>query len=96
MAVILVNRFHVHNGDVREFTRLWTEISKYMERQDGFASTRFSSSLREPQNFINVAVWDDAAAFKRAIEAEEFRKLSKPLAQLASAAPELYETIYES
>ncbi len=96
MAVTLVNRFHVHSGDIDAFARIWTDIAKYMQKQDGFVNTRFSRSLEDPTDFVNVAIWDDEASFRRALAREEFRRLSQPLAELATSAPELFETVYAS
>ncbi len=96
MAVTLVNRFHVHSGDIDAFTSIWTAIAKYMEKQDGFVSTRFSRSLDDPTDFVNVAIWDDEASFRKALAREEFRLLSQPIAKLATSAPELFETVYAS
>lgn len=96
MPVTLVNRFHVHNGNIDAFTRIWTDIAKTMEKQDGFLSTRFSRSLEDPSDFVKVAVWEDAVAFRQALAGEEFRHLSKRLAELATSAPELFESVYAS
>jgi monooxygenase len=96
MTVTLVNRFHDHSGDIDAFTRIWTDIAKYMEKQDGLTSTRFSRSLEDPNDFVNVATWDDEASFRKALARDDFRRLSQPLAELATSAPALYETVYES
>lgn len=96
MAITLVNRFHVHGHSIDAFTRIWTDIATYMERQEGFVSTRFSRSLKDPTQCVNVAVWEDEASFRKALAGEEFRRLSQPLAELASSAPELFETVYAS
>ncbi|MEJ2359343.1 MAG: antibiotic biosynthesis monooxygenase [Deinococcales bacterium] len=96
MPLTLINRFHVHSGNTDAFTRVWPDIATYMERQDGFVSTRFSRSLKDPTEFVNVAVWDDEGSFRKALESEEFQQLSEPLAELASSAPELFETVYAS
>jgi monooxygenase len=96
MPVTLVNRFHVHSGDIDGFTRIWIDIAKIMERQDGFVTTRFARSLEEPTRFVNVAVWDDEASFRKALATDEFRRLATSLAELASSAPELFESVYAS
>ena len=96
MPVTLVNRFHVHCGTTDTFTRIWIDIAAFMERQSGFVSTRFSRSLEEPTRFVNVAVWEDEASFRKALATEEFRRLAQPLAGLATSAPELFESVYAS
>ncbi|MEJ2293089.1 MAG: antibiotic biosynthesis monooxygenase, partial [Deinococcales bacterium] len=45
--------------------RIWADIATTMERQQGFVSTRFSRSPKDPIEFVKVAVWDDETSFRK-------------------------------
>jgi quinol monooxygenase YgiN len=65
--VILINKFSVDPEDFDRFLKGWaTEAEKFKE-QPGFISTQLHKGIGGSGTFINYAVWESAAHFKRAV-----------------------------
>lgn len=94
MAVTLINPFEVPGGRDEECLRLWDEVAAYMRAQPGFVSTRLHRSLRPEAHFrfVNIAEWESAEHFQRAISTEEFRRLAEAM-QNFPHHPTLYELV---
>ena len=91
--VTLINPFEVPEDEGEEFVARWQEAADYMRRQEGFVSTRLHRSLdpRAEFRFVNVAVWESAEHFGRAVGTPEFRELAQGMPY--PAHPALYESI---
>jgi heme-degrading monooxygenase HmoA len=89
--VVLINPFEVPEGKEEEFPRGWEAARDFMQRQQGYLSTRLHRSL-DPNarfRFINVAEWATPADFQTALTHPDFVKLRQatPFAHY----PSLYE-----
>ncbi|MGA8117301.1 MAG: antibiotic biosynthesis monooxygenase family protein [Actinocatenispora sp.] len=89
-----INRFTV-TGDAVEFERVLGTIGDHMRQQPGFRSARLYRSSRDPQVYVETAEWDDAAAHKKALDADGFRSMMGPLMKLASAEPGGFDLLVE-
>ena len=71
---ILINVFEVPSGHDDEFLEGWEEGKRLMEQRPGHVSTTLHRSLDPNARFryINVAVWESAAAFQAALTSPEF------------------------
>jgi Antibiotic biosynthesis monooxygenase len=66
-SVILKNKFSVAPEDFDSFLKGWaTEAEKFKE-QPGFISTQLHKGIGESGTFVNYAVWESAAHFKKAV-----------------------------
>ncbi|MFJ3927855.1 antibiotic biosynthesis monooxygenase family protein [Streptomyces sp. NPDC090022] len=90
--VTFVNKLTVH-GDVEEFLAAKERISAFMSAQPGHIAHRTLGSLGEPNVFIEIAEWLDAASHQAAMRSETFRELVGPLAALATPEPGLFRTL---
>ncbi len=93
--VILINPFEVHEGREDECLTFWEKAAEYMKRQPGFISTRLHKAVsREARfHFINVAEWESADHFQKAIESEAFKELTAPYMKVFPHYPGLYKVI---
>jgi len=93
--VTLINPFEVPAGKEEEFVERWKQAANYLREQDGFVSTRLHESLdpRAEFRFINVAVWESAEHFQRALGTPEFQVLAQGMP--FSGRPALYRVISE-
>jgi len=92
--VTFINRLTV-TGSVEEFEELLDGITEYMTAQPGFQSRRLYRSSRNPQVFVEVAEWSDAAAHSAAMRNPAFGERVGKLRALATAEPDMFATVDE-
>jgi heme-degrading monooxygenase HmoA len=66
-SVILLNKFNVNPEDVDEFMKRWAADAAAFKKQPGFISAQLHRGIAGSSTFINYAVWESAAHFKRAV-----------------------------
>ena len=89
-GVVLINPFEVPAGREAEFVARWQEAADYLRRREGFISTRLHQSLDPAAafRFVNVAEWESAEHFRRAVGTPEFQELARRMP--FSGHPALY------
>ncbi|MFJ8546470.1 AMP-binding protein [Streptomyces sp. NPDC093586] len=90
--VTFVNKLTVH-GDVDAFLAVKDKLTSYMSAQPGYVSHQTLRHAGQPNVFLELAVWQDAAAHRKAVRSEEFQSIVKGLGPLATPEPGLYETV---
>ncbi len=92
-TVILINPFEVPKGREDECLAFWEKAAAYMKRQPGFISTRLHRAISPEARFyfINVAEWESAEHFQKAVGSEEFKRLTEPYMAVFPHYPGLYE-----
>jgi quinol monooxygenase YgiN len=65
--IILLNKFSVGPGDFDEFLKAWAAEAEKFKEQPGFISTQLHRGIGGSGTFVNYAVWESAAHFKRAV-----------------------------
>ncbi|MFE7777906.1 antibiotic biosynthesis monooxygenase family protein [Streptomyces sp. NPDC057445] len=90
--VTFVNKLNVH-GDIEEFLAAKSRVTAYMSAQPGYVSHQTLRLVGAPNVFVELAVWEDAAAHRAAVTGEGFQELVRGLAALATPEPGLYETV---
>ncbi|MFE0773062.1 AMP-binding protein [Streptomyces sp. NPDC058861] len=90
--VTFVNKLSVH-GDLTEFLAAKSRVTAYMSTQPGYISHQTLRMVGAPNVYVELAVWEDAAAHRAAVTSEGFQRLVKGLAALATPEPGLYETV---
>ena len=66
--VILINKFSVDPKDFDQFQKAWAdEAAKYKE-QPGFISTQLHRGIGGSGTFVNYAIWESAAQFRKAVK----------------------------
>ncbi len=88
--VILINQFNVAPEGVEQLLRAWTEDAAFMKRQSGFISTQLHRGIAGSCVFINYAVWESVADFKRAFNHPEFQSHLKSYPPSTVASPHLF------
>ncbi|MFJ5049828.1 AMP-binding protein [Streptomyces sp. NPDC088719] len=93
--VTFVNKLTVH-GDVDAFLAVKDRLTSYMSGQPGYVSHQTLRHAGQPNVFLELAVWQDAAAHGKAVRSEEFQSIVEGLGPLATPEPGLYETVEAS
>jgi quinol monooxygenase YgiN len=65
--VILINKFSVDPNEFDQFLKGWAKEAEKFKEQPGFISTQLHKGIGGSGIFINYAVWESAAHFKRAV-----------------------------
>lgn len=92
--VTFVNKLTI-NGDVEEFFRIKDSLTEFMSAQPGYRSSSMLRQIGQPNVFIELAEWDDAASHQRAVRSDAFQARVKGLGGLATVEPGLYQEVAE-
>ena len=65
--VILINKFSVNPEDFDQFLKAWAAEARKFKEQPGFISTQLHRGIGGSGTFVNYAVWESAAHFKKAV-----------------------------
>jgi heme-degrading monooxygenase HmoA len=91
--VVLVNQFTVAPEDVERFLEVWAHDASFMRRRPGFISTQLHRGTAGSTTFMNVAVWESAAALGDAVRSTEFQNAIQRYPDSAVAAPHVFEKV---
>jgi hypothetical protein len=92
--VILINKFSVASEDFDSFLQGWTTEAEKFKKQPGFISTQLHKGIGESGTFVNYAVWESTAHFKKAVNVvmnPEDRMSAYPASTVAS--PHLFKKV---
>ncbi|MFE3323240.1 antibiotic biosynthesis monooxygenase family protein [Streptomyces sp. NPDC059176] len=93
MATV-INRLRL-TGDREEFERLLGSMTAYMKSRPGFVSHRLYRSARNPEVYVELAEWRDAADHQAALRSQEFQAHIPQLMKHAEAEPDVFEPVVD-
>jgi heme oxygenase (mycobilin-producing) len=90
--VTLINVFEVPTEEVDGFVEGWNRIAEVLRHKDGFRDTVLHEAVSGEARFqfINIAHWDSAEAFRTAMADAGFQQASAGRAGKVAANPALY------
>ncbi|MET9390165.1 antibiotic biosynthesis monooxygenase family protein [Streptomyces sp. NPDC006624] len=88
-SVTFVNRFTV-SGDPGDFEKAFARVADFMTAQPGILGYTLSRHADDPQRYVNIARWQDAAALRAAVGRPGFQEHVGELRKLAESTSELY------
>ncbi len=91
--IILINKFNVLPEEADQFLQAWAEDAAFMKRQPGYISTQLYRGIGGSSVFINHAVWESVANFKRAFNNTEFQSHLKKYPVSTVASPHLFTKV---
>ena len=91
--VVLINTFTVPPEDADRLLQVWAEDAAFMKQQPGFISTQLHRGIAGSTTFINVAVWESAAALRVAVTSPEFQAHAAHYPDSAVAQPHLFQKV---
>ena len=91
--VVLINQFEVPPGDTERFLEVWADDAVFMTRQPGVISTPLHRGTAGSSTFMNVAVWESAAALGRAFRSPEFHARAARYPEGVVAAPHVFKKV---
>ena len=91
--VVLINRFTVAPEEADQLLTAWAADAAFMKTQPGYISTQLHRGIAGSTVFVNVAVWESVAHFKRAFFHPTFQAALKDYPPSAVAAPHLFSKV---
>jgi heme-degrading monooxygenase HmoA len=91
--VVLVNLFEVAPQDAPGLLEAWAEDATWMKRQPGFISTQLHEGIGGSATFLNYAVWESVAHFRRAFEHPDFKRSLERYPATTVASPHLFKRV---
>jgi len=91
--VVLINRFSVAPEEADLLQKAWAADAQVMRRQPGFISAQLHRGIGGSGEFLNYAVWESVADFKRAFFHPEFRAGLKDYPPSTVASPHLFAKV---
>ena len=97
MSVTLINPFEVPKGKEEECLEMWKEAAEYLKNQPGFINTKLHQSIIDDAKFkyINVAEWETPESFFKAVDTDEFKKITAGTMEAYPHHPSLYTVIVD-
>ncbi|MCX5381172.1 antibiotic biosynthesis monooxygenase [Streptomyces sp. NBC_00091] len=92
--VTFVNKLNVH-GDLTRFLAAKSRVTRFVSAQPGCVSHQTLRLVGTANVFVELSVWEDAAAHRAAVTSTGFRELAQDLSVLATREQGLYETLPE-
>ena len=90
----MINKFSVSPEDFDKFLKAWATEAEKFKQQPGFISTQLHRGIAGSGTFVNYAVWESAALFKRAVNTvitSQDRMSAYPACTVAS--PHLFKKV---
>jgi heme-degrading monooxygenase HmoA len=91
--VVLINQFTLAPADAERFLQVWADDAAFMKQQPGFISTQLHRGTAGSTTFVNVAVWESAAALGRAFGSPEFQARAARYPASTVAAPHVFTRV---
>jgi heme-degrading monooxygenase HmoA len=91
--VVLINRFNVAPEDADDLVSAWADDAVVMRQMPGHISAQLHRGIAGSATFVNIAVWESAAAFAAAFQAPEFQSRLTRYPDSATPSPHLFERV---
>jgi quinol monooxygenase YgiN len=65
--IVFMNKFSVNPSDVNEFLKRWAADAAEFKKQPGFIWAQLHRGIAGSGTFVNYAVWESTAHFKKAV-----------------------------
>ena len=91
--VVLINQFEVPPEETQRFLEVWAEDAAFMTQHPGFISTQLHRGTAGSSTFMNVAVWESAAALGRTFRSSEFQGRAARYPEGVVAAPHVFKKV---
>ena len=91
--VVLINIFTVDAKDVDALMKAWEHDANWMKQQPGYISTQLHRGIAGSNVFLNYALWESVAHFRRAFTHPDFAAALGAYPSSAVASPHLFEKV---
>jgi quinol monooxygenase YgiN len=91
--IVLINKFNVKPDETDQFLKAWEKDATYFKSQPGFISAQLHRGIGGSGVFVNYAVWESTALFKKALSNIDIQELLSDYPASAVVSPHLFKKI---
>jgi heme-degrading monooxygenase HmoA len=91
--IVFVNKFSVKPEDFDNFLKAWEADAKYFKSQPGFISAQLHKGIGASGTFINYAIWESTAQFKKAVYSTDFDTLLSNYPARTIVSPHIFKKV---
>jgi quinol monooxygenase YgiN len=91
--VILINKFNVKPEETDQFVKAWEKDAAYFKSQPGFISAQLHQGIGGSGVFVNYAVWESTALFKKALSKIDLQELLSDYPASTVASPHIFTKV---
>jgi quinol monooxygenase YgiN len=91
--IVFVNKFSVKPEDFDKFLKAWEADAKYFKSQPGFISAQLHEGIGASGTFINYAIWESTAQFKKAVYNTDFDTLLSNYPASTTVSPHIFKKV---
>ena len=91
--IVFVNKFSVKPEDFDKFLKAWEADAKYFKSQPGFISAQLHKGIGTSGTFINYAIWESTAQFKKAVYYTDFDTLLSNYPASIIVSPHIFKKV---
>jgi quinol monooxygenase YgiN len=91
--IVLINRFNVNPEEAGQFIKAWQKDATYFKGQPGFISAQLHQGIGGSGLFINYAVWESTALYKKALSKINMKDLLSTYPLSAVASPHIFRKV---
>jgi quinol monooxygenase YgiN len=91
--VILINKFNVKPEEADQFLKAWEKDATYFKSRPGFISAQLHRGIGGSGVFVNYAVWESTALFKKALSKINLQQLLSDYPASTVASPHIFKKV---
>jgi heme-degrading monooxygenase HmoA len=91
--IVMINRFAVAAEEVDQLLEAWKADAAFLKTQPGYISAQLYRGIVGSCCFINIAVWESVAHFKRAFMQPTFQAHLQRYPPSTVASPHLFSKV---
>jgi quinol monooxygenase YgiN len=91
--IVLINKFNVKPDETDQFLKAWEKDATYFKSQPGFISAQLHRGIGGSGVFVNYAVWESTALFKKALNNIDVQELLSDYPASAVVSPHLFKKV---
>jgi quinol monooxygenase YgiN len=91
--IVLINKFKVTPEEADQFLKAWEKDATYFKSQPGFISAQLHRGIGGSGVFVNYAVWESTALFKKALSKINLQELLSDYPASTVASPHIFKKV---
>jgi quinol monooxygenase YgiN len=91
--IVLINKFNVKSEEADQFLKAWEKDATYFKSQPGFISAQLHRGIGGSGVFVNYAVWESTALFKKALSKIDLQELLSDYPATTVASPHIFTKV---
>ena len=91
--IVLINKFNVKPEEADQFLIAWEKDATFFKNQPGFISAQLHRGIGVSCVFVNYAVWEYTALFKKALSKINLQDLLSDYPASTVASPHIFKKV---